>query len=1146
MSSEETEAPPIKKRRRGRKRWWALGIFIALLVWLNGPGWRWIGGIGMRKALAAADMTADFELKGTLLGGIRIEGLSLSGGVIRKLEIGSVGPKYELSRLVRGKLDGVTINRIDAVIDLAAAPPKDPDEPEKPFDPQALGETLRKARKLVLPMELEAADLKFQLVRGEEQLVTLESSDFNHAPGSDDFSLKLGGLAVMGGYAFSAQETHIAWQEERLTLDRFDVTPRLGIRDLDVSFPTGAEPTARVELLAEDSRLIVDGGLSSAVVRLEGEPLVVGEALKNVALELPVEATVSRLEARIEGFDQSPDLLKANASAEVTNVSYEDWRAEAVVVDASKDGDKGEANWSIEALGGKLDGSAALVWRDLARQGWTDFEATLQASLPRLAPVFSALNEKFEFAPEDAPPLPETSLTLDATADSGPDGIRSAGGKVLLSPEKDAASLAAEATWTPDGKVAGTFGTTGMRAEFALDLEAKQYEAAATLESFRPENLAGWAAAAGVTLPEGMNATLTWQGGGDFAAQPHRGEFQVESFEWVRKETPPLLLKTTGSYAWPESLDLTQLVAKAEGQTITAEAHLADQVLKIPKIEWLDGETRLIGGQAEFPVPGEIRGANDFLRQTEPMNLFLESEWIDSDRIASWLPDAKNPLAAGSGRVNLVIAGTPAAPKIDLEVAVKGVQVADQPDVPITDATLNLDGADKSLVVEGEIKPSGYGTITLAGKMPYEPDKWAEDPDLLLGEQIEARVNVPPIDIATFKRFVPAAETLAGNLEAFFTATGTIGEPSLGGEIKLSGGAFEMTDSPAPPVKDANLLVKFADKDVVLESLSLESAGGTLKGSGKVGLEDTTKPTFDLSFTANALPLKRDDSMIVRADANLSIRGDLEVAAISGTVGIIDSIFYKDIEILPLRMPFTAPSRPSLPAIDPDEKSADLPEPFANWTLDVDIRTVDPLLIRGNLATGSAIANLHVGGTLGNIQPDGNAIVSEIEAKLPFSTLEVKNGVAKFTPGNGLNPELNIRGTSNIGRYDVNLFFYGPVNAPKTALTSDPPLPESEIMTLLATGTTSDGLEDGQAATLKAAQLILEEWRKGRLPFGDQVAKVLAVLNRVDIRIGEDDPLTGKRLNSATIEVTDRIFVSSSVDKESNTRVLGAFVLRFK
>ena len=331
-----------------------------------------------------------------------------------------------------------------------------------------------------------------------------------------------------------------------------------------------------------------------------------------------------------------------------------------------------------------------------------------------------------------------------------------------------------------------------------------------------------------------------------------------------------------------------------------------------------------------------------------------------------------------------------------------------------------------------------------------------------------------------------------------------------------------------------------------LESLALDSSGGTLNGSGTVGLADTARPTFDFNVRATALPLKRDEAMIIRADADLAFRGDLQQATISGTVDLVDSLYYRDFEILPVRVPFTAPSRPRLPAIDPEEKAADLPAPFANWALDVRVSTRDPLLIRGNLASGSATADIRFGGTLGKIEPLGSAIIRDVTARLPFSTLKVNNGIVSFTPAGGLNPELNIRGSSNIGRYEVNVFFYGPVNAPRTALTSDPPLAESEIMTLLATGTTSDGLEDGQAATMKAAQLFVEEWRRGRLPFGEQLAKALDLLNNVDVRVGEDDPLTGKRLNSATIEVTDRIVISGSVDKEGNTRVLGAFVLRFK
>ena len=1146
MSADGDAPPEKKKRRRGRKRLAALALFIAGAVWLNGPGWRWIGGIVARKALEGSGLTTEFELKGTLLGGIKIEKLAVRGGPIRKLEIDSVDPRYQLKKIIRGDLDGLAVEKLDLVIDLAADPlPSRGKRREEKVD---LSTTMKKVRSILVPLDLTAAGLRIQVVRGEENVAVLDSSDFSHAPGSEEFVLKFGELTIGAGYAFAAQESVIVWEEERLSLDRFDVTPSLGIRDVRVDIPASGRLAASGLVQVEDSRIQLASDRSSATVKLEGEPLVVQEALKNFALEIPAGATVRRLEIAAQGLDLTPDQWNATASVEIGGLRYEGWQAETLALDATKTGNQGTLNASLAALGTTLTGNASLRWRDLAAGQWADFEATAKASVPQVTPLFATLKEKYHIAPKDAPPLPPSSLNLDATIDSAPDGIRSLAAEWLLSPENNvAASLAGEATWTPpDGKIAGTLASEGHRGVFALDLTEKRYQGSAVLEGFRPERIGAWAATFGVTLPPGMNASGTWQGSGDFAPQPHRGSFDITSFEWVRKDTPPLIIRTKGNYSWPREVVLEQLTAITEGQTINASASFANQVLKIPRLEWKDGDTRLVGGQAEIPIPKEMKTIRDFLKQDMPLNVFLESEWIDHARLAAWLPEKKSPLATGSGRVRLVVTGTPAAPKVDLDLDLKGVSLPDQPDVPVTDATITLDGADGILSLNGQIKPTGYAPVVVTGKTAFKPGEWAEDPDSMLDEKIEARANIPRLDLATFSKFVPKAEKLAGTVEGHFTASGTIGKPDLGGELRLSGGAFSLKDSQAPPVSNANALVRLQGKEVRLQSLSLESAGGTLTGNGVVGLADAKKPTFDLTLRGTALPLKRDEAMIVRADANLVLRGDLQQANISGTVDIVDSLYYRDFEILPVRVPFTAPKRPNLPAIDPEEKAAALPEPFSNWTLDVMARARDPILIRGNLATGSIVARVHFGGTLGHVQPDGHAIISDAEARLPFSTLKVDSGAVVFTPDGGLNPELNIRGTSSIGRYEVSVFFYGPVDAPKTALTSDPPLPESEIMTLLATGTTSEGLEDGQAATLKAAQLLIEEWRRGRLPYAEQVAKVLEVLNRVDVRIGEDDPLTGRRLNSATIEVTDKIFISGSVDKQSNTRVLGAFVLRFK
>ncbi len=116
-------------------------------------------------------------------------------------------------------------------------------------------------------------------------------------------------------------------------------------------------------------------------------------------------------------------------------------------------------------------------------------------------------------------------------------------------------------------------------------------------------------------------------------------------------------------------------------------------------------------------------------------------------------------------------------------------------------------------------------------------------------------------------------------------------------------------------------------------------------------------------------------------------------------------------------------------------------------------------------------------------------------------------------------------------------------------MAANPPLPENEVMTLLATGTTTSGLEDPDAAAGKAFQLLIEQIRKA--PPGSKLhplAKFAEPLKDVEIQVAGADPFTGKRRNAVTIPFpeSDRWYVSAAVDSESNTRGLVLYVLRFR
>jgi hypothetical protein len=334
---------------------------------------------------------------------------------------------------------------------------------------------------------------------------------------------------------------------------------------------------------------------------------------------------------------------------------------------------------------------------------------------------------------------------------------------------------------------------------------------------------------------------------------------------------------------------------------------------------------------------------------------------------------------------------------------------------------------------------------------------------------------------------------------------------------------------------------------ITLKNLKCSAAGGTLQGDASLSLNGGKPLDIDLRLRGSHLPLLRNDFIIVRANADLRLQGPWERAVLSGTVGAVDSIFYRDIELLPIGTPFTGPAAASLPKIDPPRtQGASMPEPFRNWGLNVLVRTEEPFLIRGNLATGDLTANIRVTGTLEKPAPDGVATIKDFRAALPFSTLNIRSGTATFKPATGFDPILEIRGTAEPRPYQLTVYAFGQASNPQLLLTSNPPLPENEIMTLLATGTTTTGLVDPQAASSRALQLLAEELRRGRFRYGKQLRPLLELLDRVDFNLSEKDPYSNDSFSTATIAITDRWFISTGMSEEGDSRALALWRISFR
>ena len=329
---------------------------------------------------------------------------------------------------------------------------------------------------------------------------------------------------------------------------------------------------------------------------------------------------------------------------------------------------------------------------------------------------------------------------------------------------------------------------------------------------------------------------------------------------------------------------------------------------------------------------------------------------------------------------------------------------------------------------------------------------------------------------------------------------GTIKRPDVSGEIRARVSRFQAKTDIVPPIADFSATITFRRDHVQFDQLRGLAGGGLFGVNGTIDLTDGTNPKFNLGITGNQVLLTRSDGIIVRANFGLAVRGPLSSGEVSGTVGITDSRFFKDIDILPLNLPGRPPPQP--PAGAMPKIAVDTP-PFKDWKFNITIRTDDPFLIQSNLARGRSTINLQAGGTGAAPSLTGFVQVDRLLVSLPFSKMEIDNGRIDFPQGGAiLDPNLSILGRSTVGDYEVRMRIFGSVSNPTILLDSSPPLAQGDILVLLATGaTTSQFVQDPSLLAGRATFLVIEQAFKRLFPSAFRTEEKVPFIERFSLNV---------------------------------------------
>lgn len=1146
-----TDAPTTPQKRRVKYRLWVLLALLLLgLVWLNGPGLRLIAPRVAVHFLEKVGLRGNFSVKGNLTGGLSFSDLRIEGDKeLASLSIDQVTPEYEWRGLIKGQLKGLTIDGLH--VDLRLGLEKE-DEPEKPpLDFKKLAQTIRSIRSQVIPLNLDLKNITLAATQEGKPVIGLAKSSISHLPGSSDLSLELGAITDANGREWPAQQSVIEWSPDALNIRKIDPMPGVSLRDFALKLPAGGEPSLDAELHLDDAVFVIFAapGFASAKIDLREGKLQVDQTIKRFGVELPASATLTSLSVELDGILPDPKAATGTVGLLLENVAYQDWTSTELSLDATLAAEQATVNARSKLLGTEVSMEAIAPVTRLEKS----FALGDAAGKFRIADVPALLRELSARVPAIDPevPVPESAVDGNFNVVITSNRFQSANVDLTLKPQDETlvTPLNVKGSWAPQQPISVDVALDGAKASATYQIQSASYQASLELVEFKSSRIERWLAI--VRVKPGGTADLTgkWNGSGEIKETKHRGELSFAQATWSREAAEPVTAIGGMTYEWPARFETKGLRVRMGEQSVILEAALSNGLLDLRNFIWNQGTEELAHGTASLPVPSDFSKWRDTLaKDARPLDVAIESKVLSLGLLKPWLPALEQLDPRSTGQLGIHVSGTYSEPLIDAKFVARDLRSPTRPQLPPADLKISLVGGDGRLTLEGEATAPDFPAAVMKASMAFHPADWAQDPAMLKEEAMEARLDLPRLDISRFSTLVPTAEQLSGALTGNVTVSGKLGKPELKGFVELTGGALRLKDGRIPAIEGLGMAVDLSLDRAVVKNLRATVAGGSLQGDGSLSLADGKLGPLDFRLRGDHLPLLRNDYLIVRANADIRLQGPWETAALTGSVGFVDSIFYRDIELLPIGTPFTGPSAAAIPKFDASQAGVDIggiPEPFRNWGLNVSVRTQAPLIIRGNLANGEISGSMKIGGNLGKPAPDGEFKIRNFTASLPFSTLKVRSGLVSFKPATGFDPILEIRGFAEPRPYTVNVYVYGNASNPQLLLTSNPPLPDNEIMTLLATGTTTSGLEDPSVASSRAMHLLAEEIRHGRVSYTRRLRPLLGLLDKVNFSVAESDPYSNDKYSTATISLTDRWFLSTGMGETGDSRILAIWRLTF-
>ncbi|MGZ5052553.1 MAG: translocation/assembly module TamB domain-containing protein [Methylobacter sp.] len=329
---------------------------------------------------------------------------------------------------------------------------------------------------------------------------------------------------------------------------------------------------------------------------------------------------------------------------------------------------------------------------------------------------------------------------------------------------------------------------------------------------------------------------------------------------------------------------------------------------------------------------------------------------------------------------------------------------------------------------------------------------------------LNGRINASMVNFAALNPFVPQLSNIKGDFKADLALQGRTDQPIVDGSLRFAGGSVDIAQA-GLSIHDINLQALPSGN-----SERIQLSGSAKSGQGSIRLDGYASPqgTADLTLGGNDFEVVKLPDMQVAVSPDLNAQFTPQQRKISGKIAIPKAIVQMP------QLPENAIKVSGDQVIIGQQPNRQTKAPPVPVDADVDIELGKQVNFSGQGLKADLTGKLKLTKTGDAMAMYGNIDMDKARYTSYGQDLTVRKGRIQFN-GPVDKPWLDVEAVrvSKDKNVTAILGVTGPLDAPKTHLSSEPPLPEEEVLAYLITGGPLNQVSQQEGSAVASAALSL-------------------------------------------------------------------------